>query len=77
MITKRTDDIVDLGSAYSFPASDPPSFMGSTAIPGQPQSEEEIKRLRARLQRVGSSGEGALSAELEGTLEDEMNLPKV
>lgn len=36
MPIKTSDDIVDLGSAYSFPASDPPSYMASLAVPGVP-----------------------------------------
>ena len=34
--TKREDDLVDAGSEYSFPASDPPSYMGSIALAGSP-----------------------------------------
>lgn len=30
------DDLVDAGSEYSFPASDPPSYMGGAAITGAP-----------------------------------------
>ena len=34
--TKHEDDLVDAGSEYSFPASDPPSYMAGTAIAGAP-----------------------------------------
>lgn len=30
------DDLVDAGSEYSFPASDPPSYMGGAAVAGPP-----------------------------------------
>lgn len=33
----KEPDAVELGSELSFPASDPPSYMGSTAIAGPPQ----------------------------------------
>jgi hypothetical protein len=32
----------DLASAYSFPASDPPSSMGSTAVAGAPSHDENF-----------------------------------
>jgi hypothetical protein len=32
----------DLASAYSFPASDPPSSMGSTAVAGAPSHDETL-----------------------------------
>jgi hypothetical protein len=38
--TKREDDLVDAGSEYSFPASDPPSYMGSIALVGSPPRGE-------------------------------------
>ena len=38
--TKREDDLVDAGSEYSFPASDPPSYMGSIALAGSPPRGE-------------------------------------
>ena len=34
--TKRADDLVDAGSEFSFPASDPPSYMAGTAVAGAP-----------------------------------------
>lgn len=37
MTAKKTEnDLVDAGSEYSFPASDPPSYMGGTLITGAP-----------------------------------------
>jgi hypothetical protein len=33
---KSEDDLVDAGSEYSFPASDPPSYMGGTLVTGAP-----------------------------------------
>ncbi len=40
MAKKQTDDLVDAGSEYSFPASDPPSFMGG-AVAGPPPEDGE------------------------------------
>jgi hypothetical protein len=36
MTGKKEDDLVDAGSEYSFPASDPPSYMGGALIVGAP-----------------------------------------
>jgi len=33
---KSEDDLVDAGSEYSFPASDPPSYMGGALVAGAP-----------------------------------------
>lgn len=33
---KSEDDLVDAGSEFSFPASDPPSYMGGTLVTGAP-----------------------------------------
>jgi hypothetical protein len=33
---KEEDDLVDAGSEYSFPASDPPSYMGGALVAGPP-----------------------------------------
>lgn len=37
---RSEDDLVDAGSEYSFPASDPPSYMGGSAIAGPPPHGE-------------------------------------
>ena len=37
---KAEDDLVDAGSEYSFPASDPPSYMGGSAVAGPPPQKE-------------------------------------
>jgi hypothetical protein len=39
-VKKDEDDLVDAGSEYSFPASDPPSYMGGSAVAGPPPHEE-------------------------------------
>jgi hypothetical protein len=40
MVNKRLNDLVDAGSEYSFPASDPPSYMGGIAIAGRPPHDQ-------------------------------------
>ncbi|MBO1907395.1 hypothetical protein J4G37_21080 [Microvirga sp. 3-52] len=42
--TKAEDDLVDAGSEYSFPASDPPSYMGGALIAGPPPHDGEPPR---------------------------------
>jgi len=37
---KAEDELVDAGSEYSFPASDPPSYMGGSAVAGPPPQKE-------------------------------------
>jgi hypothetical protein len=44
MADKKTDDLVDAGSEYSFPASDPPSYMGGIAVAGSPPRGRERAR---------------------------------
>lgn len=34
------EDLIDAGSEYSFPASDPPSYMGGSAIAGPPPRDK-------------------------------------
>jgi hypothetical protein len=41
MAKKQMDDLVDAGSEYSFPASDPPSYMGGAAVAGPPPEDGE------------------------------------
>lgn len=36
---KEEDDLVDAGSEYPFPATDPPSYMGGALIAGSPSHE--------------------------------------
>jgi hypothetical protein len=36
---KEEDDLVGAGSEYSFPASDPPSYMGGALIAGSPSHD--------------------------------------
>jgi hypothetical protein len=42
-VKKEEDDLVDAGSEYSFPASDPPSYMGSSAVAGPPPQKEPAR----------------------------------
>ena len=39
----EADEAVDLGSELSFPASDPPAYMGSFAITGAPPKRESTE----------------------------------
>lgn len=38
------DDLVDAASELSFPASDPPSYMGGAAVAGPPPEDDEPAR---------------------------------
>ncbi|WP_230534248.1 hypothetical protein [Microvirga roseola] len=40
---KKEDDLVDTGSEQSFPASDPPSYMGGTSVAGPPPHEQPAR----------------------------------
>lgn len=40
---KEEDDLIDAGSEYSFPASDPPSYMGGSAVAGPPPQKEPAR----------------------------------
>jgi hypothetical protein len=40
---KEEDDLVNAGSEYSFPASDPPSYMGGSAAAGPPPQSEPAR----------------------------------
>jgi hypothetical protein len=42
--SKAEDDLVDAGSEYSFPASDPPSYMGGALVVGPPPHAGEPPR---------------------------------
>ena len=42
-VKKEEDDLVDTGSEDSFPASDPPSYMGGSAVAGPPPHEEPAR----------------------------------
>jgi hypothetical protein len=48
MVNKRLNDLVDAGSEYSFPASDPPSYMGGIAIAGRPPHDQVGRGLGVR-----------------------------
>ena len=37
---KEQEDLIDAGSELSFPASDPPSYMGGSAVAGPPPQKE-------------------------------------
>lgn len=37
---EHEDDLVDIGSEESFPASDPPSYMGGASVAGPPPHDE-------------------------------------
>lgn len=40
---KEEENLVDAGSEYSFPASDPPSYMGGSAVAGPPPHEQPAR----------------------------------
>jgi hypothetical protein len=40
---KEQEDLIDAGSELSFPASDPPSYMGGSAVAGPPPQEEPAR----------------------------------
>jgi hypothetical protein len=42
-VKKEEDDLVDVGSEDSFPASDPPSYMGGSAVAGPPPHDEPAR----------------------------------
>lgn len=42
-VKKEEDDLIDAGSEYSFPASDPPSYMGGSAVAGPPPQKEPAR----------------------------------
>jgi hypothetical protein len=42
-VKKEEDDLVDTGSEDSFPASDPPSYMGGSAVAGPPPRKEPAR----------------------------------
>jgi hypothetical protein len=52
---KEEDDLVDAGSEYSFPASDPPSFMGGALVAGPPPHHGEPPREPASTELVNSN----------------------
>jgi hypothetical protein len=43
------DDLLDAGSEYSFPASDPPSYMGGAAIAGPPPTDKPPREAAVRV----------------------------
>lgn len=40
---KEQEDLIDAGSELSFPASDPPSYMGGSAVAGPPPQKEPAR----------------------------------
>ncbi|QRM29256.1 hypothetical protein [Microvirga sp. VF16] len=40
---KEQEDLIDAGSELSFPASDPPSYMGGSAVAGPPPQDEPAR----------------------------------
>jgi hypothetical protein len=58
---RRLDEQVDAALADTFPASDPPFFMGSTAVAGSPHAaardDDNKRRSRVKMQRGRSRNE--------------------
>jgi hypothetical protein len=47
-VTKR-DSLVDAGSEMSFPASDPPSYMGGASVAGAPNPETPPEKVNTKV----------------------------
>ena len=54
---KEEDDLVDVGSEYSFPASDPPSYMGGALVVGAPSQHDGLPPREAANHELIDSGE--------------------
>jgi hypothetical protein len=72
MPIKKTDDVVDLGLAYTFPASDPPSYMASIAVAGIPPRYGRPLAEQKKREAAAACADGVLDEELEETLRDKM-----
>lgn len=55
--SEETEKLVDVGSELSFPASDPPSYMGGSAIIGPPPSTTDEPPREAPLTEVSDKDE--------------------
>ncbi|WP_201831117.1 hypothetical protein [Microvirga zambiensis] len=59
---KAEDELVDAGSEYSFPASDPPSYMGGSAVAGPPPQKEPprepVSKTVSNPEEVKPAGDG-------------------
>jgi hypothetical protein len=55
--TKAREKFVDAGSELSFPASDPPSYMGGAAVAGPPPSQPGEPPREPSVKTVSDPGE--------------------
>ena len=55
--SEETEKLIDAGSELSFPASDPPSYMGGSAIVGPPPSSNDEPAREAPLTEVSDTEE--------------------
>jgi hypothetical protein len=52
---ERREELIDAGSELSFPASDPPSYMGGSAVAGPPPSQPQEPAREASVTVVSDS----------------------
>jgi hypothetical protein len=55
--TRAQEKLVDAGSELSFPASDPPSYMGGAAVAGPPPSQPHEPAREAPVTKVSDPDE--------------------